>query len=147
VDFAYDGPKGLMIGLADELDHRDAAAKIEWRTALQLVEKRIAATPNKPAPYYYQAYLLACLGEKKAAGEALRTCEELSGIKYTPGSEMTYEMALIYVRLGRLDEVFAQSHRALGRVKVDPRMDALRADPRYAKLLAEHERQKAEAKK
>ena len=147
-DFAFDGPKGLLVGLAHELGQRDAAAKIEWRTALQIVEKRLAAAPNKPQPYYYQAYLLACLGEKAAAAEALRTYEQLTGLKPTPESPMPIELAFIYARLGRFDDIFAQApSRFIRRIRIDPRFDGLRTDPRYAKLLAEFERQKAEAKK
>ena len=136
-DFAFDGPKGLLVGLAHELGQRDAAARIEWRTALQVVEKRLAAAPNKPAPYYHQAYLLACLGEKAAAGEALRTYEQLTGLKPTPESPMPIELAFIYARLGRFDDIFAQSPtRFIRRLRGDPRFDALRADPRYQALLA-----------
>jgi hypothetical protein len=134
-DWVYDGPKGLLLGLADELDRRDAAARIEWRTALQLVEKRIAATPNNSAPYFYQAYLLACLGDKAAAGEALRTFEQLAGVKYARDTPMPVGLARVYVRLGRLDEVFAfPPVDDLPLMRIDPRFDALRADPRFAQL-------------
>ena len=147
-DFAFDGPKGLLVGLADELDHRDAAAKIEWRTGLQAVEKRIAAKPNDASPYYYKSYLLACLGEKAGAGEALRTFEELAGLSYSAETPMSFEMALVYARLGRFDEIFAfPPRRRLARMELDPRFDALRSDPRYGKTLAEKQRQNAEAKK
>jgi len=136
VDYAYDGPKGLLIGLADELDHRDAAAKVEWRTALQLVEQRIASTPNNARPYYYKAYLLACLGETSAATEALRTHEQLAGIRYSLERPMSAELALVYVRLGRFDEVFAfRASDDLVRFRIDPRFDLLHADPRFEKLV------------
>ncbi|MDI1335857.1 MAG: hypothetical protein PSU94_06690, partial [Lacunisphaera sp.] len=146
-DFAYDGPKGLLIGLADELDHRDAAARIEWRTALQVVEKRIAATPNTPSPYYYKAYLLACLGEKAAAEDVLRTYEQLAGIKYTPESPMTFELGLVYLRLGRFDDFFAHAPNSIRRMRIDPRLDGLRTDPRYVRLMAEFLAREAEGKK
>ena len=141
VDFIYEGPKGLLLGLADELDHRDAAAKIEWRTALQLVEKKIAAAPNNPAPYFSQAYLLACLGEKAAAGETLRTYEQLAGLKYTAEQPMPIPIARVYARLGRFDEIFAHSqggdHATL---RFSPDFEALRADPRFAGFMVASER-------
>ena len=146
-DFAFDGPKGLLVGLAHELGQRDAAAKIEWRTALQVVEKRLAAAPNKPQPYYYQAYLLACLGEKAAAAEALRTYEQLANIKYTPQTPMAIELAYIYARLGRFDDIFSFTPTYTRRLRIDPRFDAVHADPRYIRLLAEFERKNAEPKK
>ncbi len=147
-DFQYDGPKGLIIGLADELDHRDAAAKIEWRAALQAVEKRLAATPNNPTPYFYKAYLLACLSEKAAAEEVLRTHEQLAGVKFTAESPLSFDLALVYTRLGRFDDFFAHPPTGnLARIRIDPRFQALRADPRFESLLAENQRRKAESKK
>ncbi len=136
-DFIYDGPKGLMVGLADELDHREAAAATEWRAALQEVEKRIKAAPNKPGPYFSQAFLLACLGEKTAAGEALRTYEQLAGIKYPATQPMPLELAKVYTRLGRFDEIFAHPPAASVLLRINPDFDALRADPRFTRLLAE----------
>lgn len=136
MDFVYEGPKGLLLGLAYELDHREAAAKIEWRAALQLVEMKIAAAPNKPAPYLRQAMLLACLGEKAAAGEALRTYEQLAGLKYTAEQPMPTGVARVYARLGRLDEIFAHpqdSDRSI--MRISPDFEALRADPRFAALM------------
>ncbi len=136
VDFVFEGPKGLLLGLADELDHRDAAAKIEWRAALQGVEKRIAAMPNNALAHYNRAYLLACLGEKAAAGEALRTYEQLAGIKFAAaGQPMPVTLARVYARLGRFDEIFAHPPAALPVLKISPEFETLRADPRFAQLV------------
>ncbi len=134
-DFVYDGPKGLLLGLADELDHRDAAARTEWQAALQEVEKKIKASPNRAGPYFIQAFLLACLGEKAAAGEALRTHEQLAGIKYSAGQPMSLELAKVYTRLGRFDEIFAHPPAALTLLRINPDFDALRADPRFRQLV------------
>ncbi|HEY0864387.1 MAG TPA: tetratricopeptide repeat protein [Lacunisphaera sp.] len=137
-DFVYEGPKGLLLGLAYELDHRDAAAKIEWRAALPVMDRIIAAAPNNPAPYLQQALLLACLGEKTAANEALRTHEQLAGLKYTDDQPMTNAVARVYARLGRFDEIFAHplgGSRTI--LRVSPDFDALRTDPRFAAWLAE----------
>jgi TolB-like protein/Tfp pilus assembly protein PilF len=135
VDFVFDGPKGLLLGLADELDHRDAAARTEWRAALQQVEKKIAAAPNRPGPYYSQAYLLACLGEKAAAGEALRTHEQLAQIKYAPGQGMLIPLAKVYARLGRFDEIFAHFSGSRALLQISPDFDTLRADPRFQQWI------------
>lgn len=132
-DFMFDGPKGMLIGLAYELGGRPAAAEAEWRAALRTVEKRLATAPNKPERLYEKSYLLACLGEKAAAEECLRTYLQLVNERPTPGTPMSFELALLYARLGRLDEVFASfPSRSLTRIRLDPRFDALRADSRFA---------------
>ncbi|HUR59149.1 MAG TPA: hypothetical protein VM029_15645, partial [Opitutaceae bacterium] len=93
-----------------------------------------AATPNNSRPYLHKAMLLACLGEKVAGNEALRTYEQLTGITYSSERPMTAELATIYVRLGRFDEVFTfPPAPEVARMRIDPRFDALRADPRFAK--------------
>ena len=72
----------------------------------------------------------------------------MAGIKLTPGSPMPFDLAVVYVRLGRLDELFAHPPTgSFARVRIDPRFDALRADQRYGKLLAEFQRPPAESKK
>jgi hypothetical protein len=61
---------------------------------------------------------------------------------------MSFDVALVYARLGRFDEIFASPLRhGLARMELDPRFDALRADPRYQKVLEEKRRREAEAKK
>ena len=53
-----------------------------------------------------------------------------------------YRLAQVHVLLGNKDEAFAQLKKsydirepALARLKVDPRLDALREDPRFEELL------------
>lgn len=89
--------------------------------------------------------LLACLGRVYAlTGEieqARQTIDELirlSGERYVQPNFI----ALIYTALGDKDEAFNWLERAyeerdedLGLLKVDPRLDSLRADPRFTSLL------------
>ena len=73
-------------------------------------------------------------------GDAEAVLKELSGAatkRYVP----PYPVAAIYVGLGRFDEAFAWFERAyegrdswMAYLAIDPRMDVLRADPRYADL-------------
>jgi len=88
---------------------------------------------------------LAALGHAYAVAgirdEALKILEELherSKQRYVP----QYEMALIYVALGQGDqalELLEQAYRerssSLVLLKVDPRLDSLRLDPRFTALL------------
>jgi TolB-like protein len=137
VDFIYEGPKGLLVGLAYELDHREAAARTEWRAALRVVEERIAAAPTKANSYYNQALLLACLGEKAAAEEATRTYEQLAEIKLGPRQPMPLGLARLYARLGRLDEILAHPPLEIPVLRIAPQFEALRADPRFQEMLRE----------
>ena len=156
-DFNYDGPKGYLTGLAYELDHRDAAARIEWRAALQAVEKRLATAANNAALLYHRTTLLACLGEKATAEENLRTLDQLLGFKNTDEAAMSPGQLLIYLRLGRTEEVMAHLPPSLAqsgtsglwpaRLRLDPRFDPLRNDPRFEKLLAQYPLPAGQAKK
>ncbi len=141
-DFQFDGPKGLLVGFAYELDGREAAAKIEWRAALLVADRRLAAASNNPRRHYDRAYLLACLGDKEAP-EALRTYEQLAGVKLGPGVPLGIDLALVYARLGRLDELLAHWPAAfVVRLRLDPRFDVLRKDRRFDALLKEPEAKK-----
>lgn len=59
------------------------------------------------------------------------------------GSFNAYSLALYYVQLGEEEKVFALLHKAvdartptLSYIMVDPRMDALRGDPRFQAVIA-----------
>lgn len=43
---AFYGPKAYLMGIAHQVANRTQAAQAEWRTALDLVERRIAAGDN-----------------------------------------------------------------------------------------------------
>lgn len=80
----------------------------------------------------------AAAGRRNDAQKILRQLSEVRAGEY--GSP--YDIALIYVGLGQndvalrwLDKSFQERARALGFAKVEPRLDPLRSDPRFADLL------------
>jgi len=88
---------------------------------------------------------LAYLGRGYAASgkrvEAFRALGELKRLR-NPRLVQPYNIALIYAALGERDQAFewlqrstADGPSALGYLKVDPRLDSLRSDPRFQDLL------------
>lgn len=89
--------------------------------------------------------LSGCLGRihalsgRRAKGvEAIAELRRLSNKSYL----QSYSIALIYAALGEkdesfrsLEEAYAEHDEDLFLIKVDPRLDSLRADPRFASLL------------
>lgn len=80
----------------------------------------------------------AVSGQRTAARELLRKLEHLANERYVSA----YSIALIYVGLAEKDRALESLERAFRRrspwmvfLKVDPRLDPLRADPRYADLM------------
>lgn len=77
-----------------------------------------------------------------ARAEAQRIVKQLEARARTSYVEPS-DIALVYVALGQNDEAFAWLQKAYAQrseallcwIKVDPRVDALRADPRFAELL------------
>lgn len=144
-DFQFNGPKSQLLGDAHELANRPEAAKAEWRVALLAVEKRLSLKPTDRGLLFFKAELLASLGEKVAAEAALRTAQELSGRQFTARTPLTWWQARIYARLGRVDELLAELPLSLANpvassirpaaLRLDPRFDTLRSDPRFLKLI------------
>jgi tetratricopeptide (TPR) repeat protein len=140
----YKGPKTYLTGMAHRQAGRDAAARSEWRIALDHVERRLATEPGAPEWLRWRVELLALLGEKPAAEEALRVYEQLT--RAGPLGNGTWP---IYVALGRNDAVcdfFEQrlqrneAREATALVRFDSRLDPLREFPRFTAL-----RQRADA--
>lgn len=78
-EFLFNLPKGQIAGLAHEVAGQPAAAAVEWRNALSLVEKRLAAEPSNLVLLGNKAQLQAMLGQKAAALETLQLHIELGG--------------------------------------------------------------------
>jgi hypothetical protein len=84
-------------------------------------------------------YLHAVMGERDKAEQALNELREKKRQTYVS----SYDLAIIYVGLDEPDQAFAWLEHAyeersywLIYLKVDPMLDNLRSDPRFADLTA-----------
>jgi TolB-like protein/DNA-binding winged helix-turn-helix (wHTH) protein/Tfp pilus assembly protein PilF len=98
----------------------------------------VAQGPAKTQAKAGLGYVYAVSGRKAEARKILAELQSLSERSYVPATEM----ALIYAGLGEKDKAFARLDRAyeehsfsLSNLKVEPRFDPLRSDPRFADLL------------
>ena len=84
------------------------------------------------------AHAYAVTGNPAEATKILRRLEKLSGHRYVS----SYEIAVIYLGLGKKDQAFEWLEKAYDEhasplifLKVDPRLDSLRSDPKFLALL------------
>jgi hypothetical protein len=103
---------------------------------LQDLIKMEATAPNKAIYIGELAYAYALQGADALAQSYLQKLSQY------PDSVDPYQMSLIYVALGDKDRAFellarARDERSGGipDLKVDPRLDSLRSDPRFSELL------------
>lgn len=114
------------------VERGDAGAAIDaHRTALE-------RSNGSPVLVAALGYSYAAGGERRLAQSVLRRLRDLGAHRGMYG----YEMAIIHGALGALDAAFDQLGRALRErstwmayLGVDPRLDRLRRDPRFASLL------------
>jgi tetratricopeptide (TPR) repeat protein len=149
------GPKAYLAGLAYRLDGRTAAAQAEWGAALQLIDQRLAASPNSQVDLGWQARLRALLGDRAGAETSLQLYQQMGGD--TPaGPNATLESIStlaslqptnvdIYVTLGHYDKALDAIAAApkwskwslFGYLHFSPELDPMRENPRFKALLAQ----------
>lgn len=143
----FAGPKALLAGLAHRQAGRHEAARVAWEAALALVDTRLKTAPDNEALHLSRGQLLAWLGRVDEARREARTLQEMS--RDPAAAEWLFSPALIQAALGDADAALPQLERFLARepgknmgwpltpalVRIDVRWDAIRADPRFAKLL------------
>jgi tetratricopeptide (TPR) repeat protein len=101
-------------------------------------QKAVAASREASAQVASLATGYAAAGNRREAMAIVRRLTRQSGKEYVPA----YSIAEIYAALGDKDEAFAwlenafrERSSALAYLKVEPRIDALRADVRFQSLL------------
>jgi TolB-like protein/Tfp pilus assembly protein PilF len=123
----------MYLGLAYEQQGDLARALEELQKASKLgLESEI------PEPMAELGYLYARLGRKSEAEQVLKELTRRSERGYVSA----YNLATVYVGLGRkeqaltfLERAYADRSSFMGFLKVDPELDPLRSDPRFAELL------------
>jgi tetratricopeptide (TPR) repeat protein len=109
-----------------------------YREAIEELQKAITLSERNPEVIAVLGYAYAAAGNRKEAEKVIGELTKSAKHGYLP----PYPVAQIYAELGRKDEAFewldkAYQERAIQFVdlRVDPVLDPLRSDPRFAGLL------------
>jgi tetratricopeptide (TPR) repeat protein len=124
-------PAHWLLGLAFE-------QKAKFEEAIAEFQK---ATTLDAYPIFYPAALAHAYGVAGQRGEARAVLAKLANLSKTRDIAW-YEIAVVYAGLGEKDKTLAMLETAYKRrdshlngLKVDPRLDTLRSDPRFQDLL------------
>jgi tetratricopeptide (TPR) repeat protein len=131
------GPIAVYNGLAQEMAGRVDAARIEWRTALNLVEHGLADQPSDAGLLQSKGELLTYLGDYVEAKKALSQAEELSG-RHLDRSELDLEIAEGQLDAA-MDSLELRQDFTAAELRLAPGLDPLRNTPRFKSLLARAE--------
>jgi serine/threonine-protein kinase len=103
-----------------------------------LREARLVKLEGSPFAFATAGGVMATAGDKEGARDALRRIEEFSKTRYV----CPYEIGLIHLGLGNKDEAlrwlekgYEVRSQCIPGLKVDPRVDPIRSDPRYTDLV------------
>jgi serine/threonine-protein kinase len=115
------------------------AAQGLFEQAIANHESVLANCPDMPRYLAAAGHTLALAGHRADAEELLNRLEGIGAERYVS----SYDMAILLTGLGRWEAAFARLERALaerdgwlsGHIKVDPRLDPLRDDSRFEKIL------------
>ncbi len=141
-------PKSLVIAEALQLAGDTERARVEYEVARGEIEQALAERPDDYRLYASLGQALAGLGRKEqaiAAGKKAIAMMPIEKDMYI-GPRLVHDLALIYTRLGMVEEALDQIDLLLSIpakfsvvvLEMDPRWDALRDHPRYREILAEY---------
>jgi TolB-like protein/Tfp pilus assembly protein PilF len=109
-----------------------------YQQAIEEFEKAAALEKDDPNSVASLGHAYAVTGNK---GAALKTLDELNTLA-KQSDVSAYQLALVYAGLGEKDQAFESLEKAkverstlLTYLKMDPRFDSLRSDPRFQDLL------------
>jgi len=110
----------------------------EWERGLAELRRAQELDPHNPDVMSGLGHAYAVAGDRDAAQRVIEELHQQSQEKYVS----PYYFALIHAALGDLDQAFTLLDRAyddrgfyIASLKVEPMLDPLRADPRFAALL------------
>ncbi len=144
------GPKAALTGDAHASSGRKIAAQTDWRSALALVDRRLAEAPNDQNLLEWKAYLHARLGDLIAARDAYQR-----SLEFVPAERGLLEIE----KLGYIapaDEALSELERraestvadmeakrrmsarfiSAADLRLNPAWDPVRSHPRFQALLA-----------
>ena len=117
---------------------RAFAQKRMYKEALDVLEKGRRIDPDWPLTIAEIGYVQAVSGRPRAAKESLRQLDKAASRRYVD----SFLFALVYMGLGDrtqtlnyLEKAYAERSSAVPWLKVEPRLDFLRSDPRFQDLL------------
>src|SRR5258708_23951697 len=106
--------------------------------AIEHFHKAVEYSGGSQGSYALLAYGYGMAGRKAEAAQTIQTLEKMSRQRYVSPAYLS----TAYIGLGDTDKVFAWANKAvedhaalLVRLKVEPFVDPVRSDPRFAKLL------------
>jgi serine/threonine-protein kinase len=109
-----------------------------YREAIDLGEKALQTDPADQSSLVIAGYAYAKVGRRREAEEVIKKFKDIAKTEYVG----PYYVATVYAALGDREEAFAELERAYAErdwyfpfLKVDPFMDPLRDDPRFADLV------------
>ncbi len=138
-------PTALLRGEAAAAAGRPAAAAIQWREALALVDKRLAGNPGNANFHNFKALLLARLGNREGAGAEFGLASEIA--HPVPGTIGWGYGYWYFAAIGDLENAVPRIDRLIARdngrwpndyndLKYAPEYADLRKDPRVQAMLA-----------
>ncbi|HYE65924.1 MAG TPA: protein kinase, partial [Pyrinomonadaceae bacterium] len=118
-----------------------------YEEAIAAARKAVALSERNPLALWALGYALAAGGRRDEARDIVNELQVMAQKRYVS----PYYMAVIYAGLGEIDEAFVWIEKAyqardwwLLWLRVEPRIDALRADPRFKELLQRFRHDEAE---
>jgi tetratricopeptide (TPR) repeat protein len=147
----FDGPLGLWTGLAHAMAGEAEAARLEWSTALDLVDGKLAGDPSSGALLEWKGVLQALLGDSKASLGTLQLAREMHPQdRLRPHLDIRIHAMALNGELREAGELLARTPyywlpppRYL---QLDPWFDPLRNTPQFKALLDRLQREAAAAK-
>ncbi len=135
------GPSGYFKGYVLALAGKPAAAELEWRSGLAVVERRLAAEPNDYYLMTSKVLLQVALGDRAAALPTWKALQELYGQSVEANPDLQMQMlppegALAWVA-GRITQGSPMVTAA--RLRLEPVYAPVRSLPGFSALLARAE--------
>ena len=123
----------------DAPDAPDGLLAISRRFEVEMAEAGARARPNDVDALHWLACVYAEVGRY---AESLAT--DLDVVARCPGrADFRYDLACSYALMGRADEAIVELHKAVDlgfddgdHLRVDPDLESLRLDPRFAEVIA-----------